>query len=129
MEKMSAFLTAALFAGGLTTAALAEQQERGAAGGTATRSTSVAAQDFMGEHSMKGTISKLDQSTGKVSLTTEAGPLELHFPPAAISNLSSPKFLAARHGRGRNGLYPPIVLLQGSPNEGGETSQWKAVGG
>jgi hypothetical protein len=40
-----------------------------------------------GKHSMSGTISAIDHTTGMLTLKTGAGELTLHFPPPAIQNL------------------------------------------
>jgi len=40
-----------------------------------------------GKHSMSGTISAIDHTTGMVTLKTGAGELKLHFPPPAIQKL------------------------------------------
>jgi hypothetical protein len=36
---------------------------------------------MMSPHSMSGTVTKLDQSTGRLTVKTESGDLEPHFPP------------------------------------------------
>ena len=56
----------------------------------------------------------------------EAFPYNFDRPNRLIASLSRPKFLTSGHCRSRNGLYTPIALLQGSPNEGAETGQLKA---
>jgi hypothetical protein len=40
-----------------------------------------------GKHSMSGTISAIDHTTGMLTLKTGAGELKLHFPPPAIQKL------------------------------------------
>jgi hypothetical protein len=40
-----------------------------------------------GEHAMSGTVTDIDPQTGKLSLSTEVGDLELHFPPAALKGV------------------------------------------
>ena len=88
MQTVSALLTAALFAGGLTTAALAEERPQpGAGGGTSPSAAGTAGKDFEGEHTMSGTISKLDRDKGTLTLKAANNEeLELHFPPAALQN-------------------------------------------
>ena len=43
--------------------------------------------DFMGRHTMEGTVSKVNQKTGKFSVKTGEGTLDLHVPPSALSNV------------------------------------------
>ncbi len=66
MKKVSAFLTAALLVGGLTTAAFADHNKD--------------------EASMRGTINKIDHSTGKIEFKTDKGTSELYFAPDSIKN-------------------------------------------
>jgi hypothetical protein len=40
-----------------------------------------------GQHSMSGTVSAIDHTTGQLTLKTGAGELKLHFPPASIQDL------------------------------------------
>jgi hypothetical protein len=40
-----------------------------------------------GEHAMSGTVTDIDPQTGKLSLSTEVGDLELHFPPSALKGV------------------------------------------
>jgi len=40
-----------------------------------------------GQHSMNGTVSAIDHTTGRLTLKTGAGELQLHFPPATIQEL------------------------------------------
>jgi hypothetical protein len=40
-----------------------------------------------GEHSMTGTVTDVDPQTGKLSLDTGVGELELHFPPQALKDV------------------------------------------
>jgi hypothetical protein len=70
MKKVLVLLMAVLF---LTTSVLpalsAEQEKK------------------YGEHSMSGTISKIDHKTGMVTVKTGAGNLDVHFPPNDIKDL------------------------------------------
>jgi hypothetical protein len=66
MKKVSAVLTAALLAGGLTTAAFADHNKN--------------------EASMRGTINSIDHSTGKIELKTDKGASQLYFTPDAVKN-------------------------------------------
>lgn len=45
--------------------------------------------DLQGEHDMSGTVSKLDKKKGTFVLKTGAGPLQLHFPPAVMKDVSN----------------------------------------
>jgi hypothetical protein len=40
-----------------------------------------------GEHAMSGTVTDIDPQTGKLSLNTGVGELELHFPPQALKDV------------------------------------------
>ena len=40
-----------------------------------------------GAHSMTGTITMIDHSTGMLTLKTSEGDLNLHFPPATVQKL------------------------------------------
>jgi hypothetical protein len=66
MKKLTSFLTAALLVGGLSTAALAEHDHN--------------------EASIRGTINKIDHTTGKIELKTDKGTSELYFTPDSIKN-------------------------------------------
>jgi Cu/Ag efflux protein CusF len=70
MKKITAILSAAVFAGGMATAALAHDE--GGAGG---------------EPTMRGTVSKIDHETGKIELKTDMGTAQVYFAPQAVKNL------------------------------------------
>jgi hypothetical protein len=40
-----------------------------------------------GEHAMTGMVTDIDHETGKISLDTQAGELDLHFPPPALKDV------------------------------------------
>jgi hypothetical protein len=40
-----------------------------------------------GQHTMSGKVTKLDASTGMVSVETKEGKLEVHFPPASLADV------------------------------------------
>jgi hypothetical protein len=40
-----------------------------------------------GEHSMTGAVTDIDHDTGKLSLNTQVGELDLHFPPPALKDV------------------------------------------
>jgi uncharacterized cupredoxin-like copper-binding protein len=67
MKKLCASLTAMLLVGGLSTAVFADHNKN--------------------EASMRGTINKIDHSTGKIELKTDKGTSELYFTPDSIKNL------------------------------------------
>jgi len=48
---------------------------------------SMSSTEFKGEHSMSGKISKIDHSTGKLTVKTGEGNLDVHFPPQSIASL------------------------------------------
>jgi hypothetical protein len=70
MKKACALLSAAVLAGGLSTAALAHDEGRAG-----------------GEPLMKGTISSIDHDSGKIELKTDQGPAQVYFAPDAVKNL------------------------------------------
>lgn len=89
MKKATALLSAALFAGGISTAAIAAET----AGHTATESgskssASMSSKNFKGEHTMTGTITKIDHEEGTLTLKTPKEELLLHFPPPAIKGFN-----------------------------------------
>jgi hypothetical protein len=49
--------------------------------------TSAAGMKHQGEHSMSGTVTDIDPQTGKLSLDTGVGELELHFPPQSLKDV------------------------------------------
>ena len=70
MKNACAFLSAAIFAGGIATAALAHDEGRAG-----------------GEPTMRGTISTIDHETGKIELKTDMGTSQVYFAPQSIKNL------------------------------------------
>jgi hypothetical protein len=50
-------------------------------------SASPASGDFMGRHTMTGEVTQIDNRSGKFSLRTSEGTLELHAPPSALSGV------------------------------------------
>jgi hypothetical protein len=56
-------------------------------GGAVSGPMSMSGTEFQGEHSMSGKISKIDHSTGKLTVKTGEGNLDVHFPPQSIANL------------------------------------------
>ena len=55
--------------------------------GTGAPSASPASGDFMGRHTMTGEVTKVDTQSGKFSLKTDEGTLDLHAPPSALSGV------------------------------------------
>jgi hypothetical protein len=56
--------------------------------GTLAMGTAAAAEmKHQGEHSMSGTVTAIDPQTGKLSLKTGVGELDLHFPPQALKDV------------------------------------------
>jgi hypothetical protein len=49
-----------------------------------------------GQHSMTGTVSAIDHTTGQLTVKTGAGELKLHFPPAAIQDLKEGQTITVR---------------------------------
>lgn len=52
-------------------------------------SASPATGDFMGRHTMTGEVTRIDGKSGKFSLKTKDGTLDLHAPPSALSGVKS----------------------------------------
>ena len=73
-----------------------------------TGSSGMASETFQGKHTMTGTVSQLDQSTGKLTLDTETGQLKLHFPPSSLQRVKEGDQitvqLAFEEGVGRQGI-------------------------
>lgn len=85
--RTSTLWAAALLAGALHAPLAAAEGVDGATGVTAGKVTGTAEQT--GAHAMAGTITKIDRESGRVSLEAGVGePLELHFPPPAVADLS-----------------------------------------
>jgi hypothetical protein len=45
--------------------------------------------DYQGRHTMTGEVSKIDNRSGKFSLKTKEGTLDLHAPPSALAGVKS----------------------------------------
>jgi Cu/Ag efflux protein CusF len=99
MKKYSVKFVALLLTSSVATAALAAEDQGGTAGtgsaspgttaGTVAQSegmeSSGTGQSLQGQHTMQGTISEIDQGSGKLTLMTKDGmTLALHFPPDAL---------------------------------------------
>jgi hypothetical protein len=56
-----------------------------------------------GEHSMSGTVTDIDHDTGKLSLNTPVGELDLHFPPAAVKDVKEGDQLTVHLGFSKEG--------------------------
>jgi hypothetical protein len=56
-------------------------------GALALGTAAAAEMKHQGEHAMSGTVTDIDPQTGKLSLSTEVGDLELHFPPSALKGV------------------------------------------
>jgi hypothetical protein len=56
-------------------------------GALAMGSAAIAGTKHLGEHAMSGTVTDIDPQTGKLSLNTGVGELELHFPPQSLKDV------------------------------------------
>ena len=56
-------------------------------GALAMGSAAVAGTKHLGEHAMSGTVTDIDPQSGKLSLNTGVGELELHFPPQSLKDV------------------------------------------
>ncbi len=65
--------------------------------------TAAAGMKYQGEHSMSGTVTDIDHTTGLLSLKTEAGELELHFPPQALKEVKEGDQLTVHLGFSKAG--------------------------
>jgi hypothetical protein len=79
VSAVSLFLGGAAYAGEKHSGSV-HRHESGSA-------SSMSATDLKGEHSMSGEITDIDRDTGKVTVKTGAGDLDLHFPPQSLANL------------------------------------------
>jgi hypothetical protein len=66
--------------------------------------TAAAGMKHQGEHSMRGTVTDIDHTTGMLSLKTEAGELELHFPPQALKEVKEGDQLTVHLGFSTGGV-------------------------
>jgi len=77
MQKALAVLTAGLVVAGLCLGTgLAETPHKKKA-------------TWSGTHTMTGTVTNVDHTTGMLSLNTQAGELQLHFPPEAVKEVKN----------------------------------------
>jgi hypothetical protein len=65
--------------------------------------TAAAGMKHQGEHSMSGTVTDIDHTTGLLSLKTEAGVLDLHFPPQALKEVKEGDQLTVHLGFSKGG--------------------------
>lgn len=65
--------------------------------------TAAAGMQQQGEHSMRGTVTDIDHQTGLLSLKTEAGELELHFPPQALKEVKEGDQITVHLGFSKGG--------------------------
>jgi hypothetical protein len=87
MKTSTGFAALGLVAA-LATAPLAwAQGATGGAGSAPATSASPASGGFVGRHTMTGEVTKVDSSSGKFSLKTGEGTLELHAPPSALAGV------------------------------------------
>ena len=106
MKKIYPVLAAAIFAGSITTAAFAGNYEEGTPGTSSQHQGSHADstahskmhKNFQGEHTMRGTVSKIDHQEGTISVKTSEETLDLHYPPAAIKDLKEGDEVAVHLG-------------------------------
>jgi hypothetical protein len=65
--------------------------------------TTAAGTKHLGEHSMSGIVTDIDYQTGKLSLNTGVGDLELHFPPQALKDVKEGEQLTVHLGFSKGG--------------------------
>lgn len=65
--------------------------------------TAAAGMKHQGEHSMSGTVTDIDHQTGKLSLNTGVGELDLHFPPQALKDVKEGDQLTVHLGFSKGG--------------------------
>ncbi len=53
---------------------------------------------WQGQHTMSGTVTAVDHTTGMLSLNTHEGELKLHFPPAAVKEVKTGETLTVSLG-------------------------------
>jgi hypothetical protein len=53
---------------------------------------------WQGVHTMTGTVSHLDKSKGTLTLDSDVGPLNLHFPPAALKTVQDGERITVQLG-------------------------------
>ena len=53
---------------------------------------------WQGQHTMSGTVTAIDHTTGVLSLNTHEGELKLHFPPATVKEVKTGQTLTVSLG-------------------------------
>jgi hypothetical protein len=113
MTKIFSAFIALLFICGLAMPAVAQQEpQQPTAQGSVSQEAEVPTTNLKGEHEISGTISKLDTNKGMVSLQTDVGMLELHFPPQEVKELKAGDTITVRLGysKGENkGLLDKLL--------------------
>jgi len=59
-----------------------------------------------GTHTMTGTVTEVDHTTGMLSLHTHAGELQLHFPPEAVKEVKNGDALTVSLGFHKGASMP-----------------------
>ena len=73
-----------LFVAGMAFAAEPYRSHRG----THTHGATVGTTGFLGQHTMTGKITDIDKDKGRVTVESDGEELDLHFPKAALQNMS-----------------------------------------
>ena len=78
---------------------------------------------MMGQHSMSGTVATIDKSKGTVSVKTDEGTLDLHYPPQALSDIKEGDTVTVFLGISKGKMEMPGGMgmpgMQGGPSGGG----------
>jgi hypothetical protein len=65
-----------------------------------------------GTHTMTGTVTEVDHTTGMLSLNTQEGELKLHFPPAALADVKNGDTLTVSLGFHAGTSRPGMSTMQ-----------------
>ncbi len=101
MKKFLFFTAAALFSANLVTSAVAADSGMKAA--EKPKGEMGMSGKMMGEHKMAGTVEKIDHKTGRVTVKTGEGPLNLHFPPPSLKDLKEGDAITVQMGFTKGG--------------------------
>jgi hypothetical protein len=84
--------------------------------------------EFMGRHTMEGTVSKVNQKNGKLSVKTDEGTLDLHVPPSALSTVKKGDRIAVEIAIKPSGMASSRGTTGGSASPSTSGSEGKSSG-
>lgn len=93
---------------------------------------------MMGQHSMSGTVTTIDKSKGTVSVKTDEGMLDVHFPPQSLSDIKEGDTVTVFLGLSKGKMEMPGGMgmpggmspgMQGGQSGGGMQAPGTSQGG